>query len=176
MTRKPKILLIGHARHGKDTVAEMLATLGWSFQSSSWHCAEHVVLPAFRAVEGAPGMPQYKDAAECFEDRGNWRYYWYDVIKDYNQPYGYSKLAEDILQEHDIYVGMRNRREFEGSMKLFDHVVWVTRAHHLPDESWESNHLNDTDASYIVDNNGTLADLMRQVADLHEYLTENSNG
>lgn len=41
-----KIILIGHARHGKDTVAEMLANIyGLPFTSSSIFCADRVVLP-----------------------------------------------------------------------------------------------------------------------------------
>src|SRR6185369_672766 len=45
---KPRIVLVGHGRHGKDTVAEMLRDeYGFSFCSSSLFCAERVMMPAF---------------------------------------------------------------------------------------------------------------------------------
>ena len=34
----PKLLVVGHGRHGKDTVCEMLEAYGYTFQSSSKFC------------------------------------------------------------------------------------------------------------------------------------------
>jgi len=44
--RPVKIIVLGHARHGKDTVSEMIARMyGLPFNGSSSFCAERVILP-----------------------------------------------------------------------------------------------------------------------------------
>ena len=66
MTRLPKVLVLGYARHGKDTVCDIIKEeYGFTFRSSSEFCAEHVVHPAMRS--------EYDTWQECFADRHNHR-------------------------------------------------------------------------------------------------------
>ena len=152
-----KLLIIGHGRHGKDTVAEILARdAGLSFASSSEFACEKAVFPLLADV--------YDTAADCYADRANHRELWYHAIAAYTLRPGPS-LTEPILADHDIYVGMRRRAEFDNSRHLFGLVVWVDRPG-MPPEPTASNELTRADADLVVYNSGTLADLDVAVAEL----------
>lgn len=117
---RPRILIIGHARHGKDTVAEYLRDrTGLTFRSSSPFLAEKVVMP-----ELAKRGLHYPTVDACYADRGAHRTAWAEIISEYNGKDA-TKLARAILREADCYVGMRMAREFEASAGLFDHILWV---------------------------------------------------
>ena len=63
-----KLYICGQGRHGKDTVAEMMAGyLGLTFASSSWFVCERFI---FSALEDRHG---YSSPQECFDDRENRR-------------------------------------------------------------------------------------------------------
>lgn len=160
---KPRIALIGHARHGKDTVAEILRDkyqLG--FTSSSLVAAEKIMLPAFKAT----GKAFYCDAQECFDDRVNHRAFWFDTISAFCSTG--VELAEIIFEKNDVYVGIRNKREFNACKNagLFDVVLWVDALDRLPPEDATSMTLEPWMADFIIDNNGSLEDLQRNVASL----------
>lgn len=158
-----KILIIGHGRHGKDTVAEILARdAGLSFASSSEFACEKVVFPLMADLYDTP--------AECYADRANHRELWYHAIAAYNLRPGPS-LTEQILAGHDVYVGMRRRDEFDNSRHLFGLVVWVDRPG-VPPELEASNALTRADADLIIYNSGTLADLDVAVAELVALLDD----
>ena len=142
-----KYLVIGHGRHGKDTVCEILQQLGLTFVSSSWFVAEKVIFPHMN----------YDTVQECYDDRHNHRQQWHDLIHEYCKD-DHSRLVKEILAENDIYCGLRNRKEFEASKHLFDVVFWVDRSEHLPPES--SNELTADDADFVIDNNGSLEELV----------------
>lgn len=155
----PKLLIIGHARHGKDTVAEILRdTHGYDFVSSSEFVAREIIWDAW-------GAERYDTFEEMFADRVNHRAHWADMITDYNTP-DKTKTASTMLERgHDMYVGMRRRDELEACIaaNIFDFIIWVDRSEHLPDEPAASMDLNDQDATYHIDNNGTLEDLHEEV-------------
>lgn len=158
MTR-PKILILGHARHGKDTFAEMLsAKCGLSFVPSSLFCAEKVMLPYF-AGQGV----FYNSVTECFNDRVNHRATWHQQIARYNTP-DKAKLAREVLAIADMYVGMRCNQEYEASRPLFDHVVWVDASGRgLPPEPADSFNIRQRDDMYVVQNNWGLEELEDEV-------------
>jgi len=113
-----KVLIIGHGRHGKDTVAELLQEMhGLRFRSSSRFCAEQIVFPWL--------SDRYRTAEECFADRHNAREMWRDIIANYNAP-SPARLAKEILQESDVYVGMRAFTEFTAAKPLFDKILYVS--------------------------------------------------
>ena len=117
----PKLLLVGHGRHGKDTVAEILRDeFQMIFKSSSLAAAEIFLYDALK------DKYDYKTPEECFEDRVNHRPEWYEMICAYNDP-DKAKLAKSILLEADCYVGMRDREEIEECLKqgVFELVIWV---------------------------------------------------
>jgi hypothetical protein len=145
---RPKLMIIGHARHGKDTAAEHLR---YTFASSSEFVGRRVV---FDRLEGFyRDWMSYGHASAVndftpdevfdamFADRVNHRALWKDLIAQYcaDNP---ARTAQEMLAEgNDMYVGMRARREFEAAHPLFDHVIWIDRSEHLPPEPPDSMEL-----------------------------------
>lgn len=163
----PKLLIFGYARHGKDTVADMLVKhFGVTAVSSSWFAAEKIMVP-YLASQGIV----YPDLATCYADRVNHRKAWFDEIAAYNAV-DLAKLARGIFSEYDIYTGIRNDREFNQAKceGLFDYCIWVDRSAHLPPEAETSNKMKPWMADYILDNNGTLDELETRAITLYERL------
>ena len=161
MNKKPKLLIIGYARHGKDTVAGFLSKdYGYTYLSSSQFCSEHVIFPVLGPIYN------YATPEDCFNDRINHRKEWFDLITGYNMP-DRSKLGKDIFNVSDIYCGLRNYDEFISlkEQKVFDYSIWVDRSDHLPPEATTSNTLSPSLADIIIDNNGSLDDLKKNVFD-----------
>ena len=102
----------------------------------------------------------YSDEEQCYADRHNHRAEWYDAICDYNVPDA-ARLGREIFKAHDIYCGLRNKREFFAMKNtgVFDKAIWVDRSDHLPPENKNSMSLEQWMADYTIDNNGTLKDL-----------------
>jgi len=152
---KLKLLVIGHGRHGKDTVCEILRDkYGYSFESSSQFCSKLFI---YNDLKGKYG---YNSEEQCYADRHNHRQEWYNAICDYNVP-DPARLGREIFSEHDIYCGLRNKKEFH-SMKntgVFDYCIWVDRSEHLPPENKNSMSLEQWMSDFTIDNNGTLEDL-----------------
>ncbi|MCA0851492.1 hypothetical protein [Salipiger thiooxidans] len=158
-SRPPRLLVIGHGRHGKDTAAALLAqALGVSWASSSEFVAQRAVWPL---VEG---RGPWRDWQAMYEDRHAHREMWFHAIAAYNLAPGPS-LAEQLLEDHAIYVGMRRRAELVATRQLFDCVVWVDGSRRLPGEDPASMQLTRRDADLILDNNGTREDLERSVTE-----------
>ena len=151
---KKKLFVLGSARHGKDTFADLLRQVipELSFMSSSLFVAERAVYPALKERYG------YTSLAECYDDRVNHRAEWKDLISGYNNG-DLSRLARELFSEHDIYVGLRCIRELTAARQLADLSIWVDRSLVLPPELASSNTLTPQDCDIIVDNNGSLEDL-----------------
>lgn len=166
--KKLKLLIIGHGRHGKDTVCELLKEhYGYNFVSSSQFCADHFIYDELKDKYG------YTSPEECYADRHNRRAEWYDMICEYNAE-DPAKLGAEIFSKYDIYCGLRNIREFE-KMKTdgtFDYCIWVDRSEHLPPEDATSMSLHIDCADFVVYNNGNLDELLESVDDLMSYLEE----
>jgi hypothetical protein len=157
---KPRLLIIGHGRHGKDTVAEVLRDYhGFKFISSSYFCAGFV---AERMGYGGANP-----IATAYAERHMHRREWATLIKEYNTPDKTRTANEMLAQGYDMYVGMRQRDELEAckAAGLFDAIIWVDRSDHLPDEPASSMDLNWKDADWVIGNNGTLRDLWINVDD-----------
>jgi dephospho-CoA kinase len=139
------ILIIGHARHGKDTVAGIMQeSFGYNFESSS-EAASRIFL--FKALRDKYG---YKSPKQCFEDRVNHRVEWHDLICEYNKD-DKARLAKDILKTSNVYVGMRSDEELDECkrQKIFDVVLGVY-AHDKPEESPDSFSINIWKQSDII--------------------------
>ena len=161
-----KLLVIGHGRHGKDTVCEILQkNYNLSFESSSKFCSQLFIYDQLKDKYG------YANEEECYADRHNHRAEWYDAICDYNKDDG-ARLGREIFKVHDIYCGLRNRREYFAMKNtgVFDYAIWVDRSDHLPPESKDSMSLEQWMADYTIDNNGNLNDLYFNTYQLMEYL------
>lgn len=190
-TGKPKLLIIGHGRHGKDTVAGILRQeYGFEFTSSSLFCVERVIWDAIQDHSGAldkhekasqPGMrtvdlrtklesmrgKKYASPKDCFNDRDNFRAAWFSLIAAYCYP-DRARLAREIFAENDIYVGLRSAREFRAIVNagIVDLTIWVDAGERLPAEDSGSMRLKPWMADVIIDNNGDEEELYRNVHQL----------
>ena len=162
----PKLLLIGNARHGKDSLAEILnEEFGYTFESSSQSAANIFLYDLLKDKYG------YTTPEECFEDRVNHRQEWYEAICEYNEE-DKARLAKGILERSDCYVGMRDRAEIDECMKqgVFDLIVWVDASDRLPMEDASSFNIDKTCADIIVENNGTYEQFREKVLRLGKNL------
>lgn len=152
-----KLMVMGFARHGKDTVCEILQErYGLSFVSSSLFAAEEVVYPILKKRYG------YTSVEECFEDRYSHRDEWFNLIKGYGEVNGKDALTKRIFEECDIYCGIRNHHEFLAARdaELFDLAIWVDASKRKPAEDSESCSVSPYMADLVLDNNGSMEDLV----------------
>jgi len=162
----PKLLIIGHARHAKDTMAEILQEeFGLRFKSSSEAAAEIFIYDLLSQKYG------YTTPFECFEDRVNHRAEWHQLICDYNIQ-DKARLAKGILNQADCYIGMRDSKEIKECIKqeLFDLIIWVDASERLPLEDVSSFNITKADADIIIDNNGTFEEFKERVIRLGKSL------
>lgn len=162
----PKLLIIGAARWGKDSMAEILQEkFGLKFKSSSQAASEIFIYDVLKQKYG------YNTPEECFEDRVNHRAEWHKLICEYNID-DKSRLAKSILEHNDAYVGMRDSREIKECIHqgLFDIIIWVDASKRLPLESKESFNIDINDADIIIDNNGSFEEFQEKVIRLGKIL------
>lgn len=157
-----KLLVIGSARHGKDTVCEIMRDkYGMSFASISEFVAVKAVYPHIMDKYG------YASHAEAYADRVNHREEWRDLISAYNsEP---STLARELLECHDIYCGMRSMREFDAARHMFDAVIYVDASERVKIHD-PSLDIDASVADYVIDNNGTLEQLEANVDEVMQCL------
>lgn len=170
MERKYKLLVIGHMRHGKDTVAEMIEEFtGMSFKSSSEMAAEIFIYEELKDKYG------YSSFMECFEDRMNHRAEWHDLIKNYNTP-DKAKLAKEILKNNDMYVGMRSQVEIDKCIEdnIFDLIIGVFDPN-KPLEPKDSFDIDLFSSSDIIIPTGDLETVKEKVRKFCEYLYSKEN-
>lgn len=163
--QKPKILICGYGQHGKDTFGEILRDLfGYKISSSSWFACQKFIFGQMK-LRGA----NYSTPEQCWADRHNCRSLWYNLISEYNRG-DPSRLARELLAEHDVYVGMRNVEEFKACQDegLFDLVVWVDRSKHVAPEDKSSNTITPDLCDIMVSNNDSLDELK----DLADFISE----
>lgn len=161
-----KFLVIGHARHGKDTFAEILQEeFGLKFESSSQSAADIFIYDELKDKYG------YKTPEECFEDRVNHRAEWKTMICDYNSP-DKARLAKAILERSDCYVGMRDYEEIAECLRqdLFEIIIWVDASGRLELEDASSFNIDKSVAHVMIDNNGTLEQFRERVLRMGKLL------
>jgi dephospho-CoA kinase len=166
MENNIRLLLIGAARWGKDTLAEILHEhYGLKFISSSQACADIFIYDELKGKYG------YETPEECFNDRVNHRQEWYEMICEYNKD-DKARLAKEILKYNNTYVGMRDSSEIKECLNqgLFDLVIWVDASKRLPMESSNSFNITPSDADIIVDNNGTYDEFKEKALRLGSLL------
>ena len=161
-----KMLILGHMRHGKDSLAEIMnEEYGLTFKSSSQAAADIFLYDTLKDKYG------YTTPEECFEDRVNHRAEWKQLICDYNKD-DRAKLAKGILEQSDCYVGMRDREEINECMRqgLFDIIIWVDASERLPLEDPSSFDIDKTCADIIIENNRTFEEFKEKVLRLGKFL------
>lgn len=118
-----RFLVAGNSRSGKDTFADLMVKHAGGFlraKSSSMMALEIFLYD--RLVEHY-GL-EYNSLDEAFEDRFNHREIWFNEITEYNRG-DRTRLAMNIFEENNIYVGMRNREEFQICRPLVNLAIWV---------------------------------------------------
>lgn len=149
---KPKLMIIGHARHGKDTVCSILNLLyDLRFESSSHFVAEKAVKPYLARM----GIV-YDNFDQMYRERIHHRKEWHDAIAEYNRE-DPAKLGMELFAQYDIYCGIRSRIELE-HLRLrnaFDQVWWIDAGLRMEPEPESSMKLNEADADLIINNNGS---------------------
>jgi len=155
MSQTPKLMIVGHGRHGKDTACEILRDkYGFTFESSSKFCSKLFIFDQLKDKYG------YKTEEDCYIDRHNRRAEWFKLISDFCEEDA-AALGKSIFSEYNIYCGCRSKRELN-SMKLqgvFDYCVWVDRSEHLPPEDSSIISIEPWMADFIIDNNRDIAQL-----------------
>jgi hypothetical protein len=162
----PKLLIIGHGRHGKDTVCEILRdNYGFSFENSSRFCSRLFIYDRLK------DLYNYSNEDECHDDRHNHRADWYDAICAYNG-IDLARLGREIFAQHDIYCGLRNKREFHAMRNtgVFEYAIWVDRSDYLPSEDSSSMTLEPWMADFVIDNNGTIEQLKFNTHQLIDHI------
>lgn len=162
-----KLLIIGPARHGKDTLAEILRDeFQFKFISSSQACADIFIYDVLKVKYG------YKTPEECYNDRFNHRAEWFNLIAWYNKD-DKARLGKEILKTANCYVGMRSKDEIDECVKqnLFDLIIWVDASERMPMEDSSSFNIDKSIADIIIDNNGTEEQFRNRVKRLGKILT-----
>ena len=146
----------------------MLEQYGYTFQSSSKFCSELFIFNDLKE------QYNYDNEEECYADRHNHRTEWYNMIHGYCKD-DLAKLGRNLFAQHDIYCGLRNKREFFAMQneEIFDYAIWVDRADHLPLEDPSSMSIEQWMCDYTIDNNGDLARLQKNVDVLIKTIFKN---
>lgn len=165
-----KLLILGHGRHGKDTVAEILnRRYGLSFTCSS-DAGLTKIFPALKYIKG------YETEEQAKADKFNNRLLWKELICLLNA-FDKTALLKHILSMSDIYVGMRCKFEYEETIKqkLVDRVIWVDASSRSPvDPSLTIDF--DPSTMYYLDNNGDKEELEKNVSNMIEFFVSRGNG
>jgi hypothetical protein len=160
-----KILVLGHARHGKDTAADYLAEkLGLTYAGSSEVCCDAFIFDAIK------DKYNYNTALECFEDRVNHRIEWHNLIAEYCKD-DKAKLGRLIFEWNDIYCGVRAVAECEAVIAELDPIViWINAMSRVAPEPESSMQLKYKDSWIKVQNNGTGGEFLAELDKLVEVL------
>lgn len=150
---KPKILLTGPGGHGKDTATYPFRVAGYRAASSSAVMLDHAIWEQWAKFH-------YETKEHAFQDRRNNRFIWKGLIRQYNHP-DPTRLARTVLAENDVYVGMRDRDEFEAcrAAGLFDYVVYLYDPRKK--DPGDCGVLK-SDAHRIILNDGSIADCLNR--------------
>ena len=161
-------MICGYARHGKDTVADILKeTFGLRHESSS-----HIAMREFLREELADRFGLvYESEEDCYKDRVNHRAKWFDLISEYNRD-DLARLCRLVYETNDIYVGIRCVWEFKAAkyQRLFDLSVWVDACGRHESEPVSSNTITRDDCDFVIINNGTEEELGRKVKRTFFYM------
>lgn len=155
----PKMLIVGHARHGKDTLAEIWnEVFGLKYTGSSQACADIFIYDALKLKYG------YKTPEECFNDRVNHREEWHNMIAEYNKE-DKARLGKEILLVSDCYVGMRANDEIKECLRqgIFELVIWVDASERVELEGSESFNIDKSCVDLIIENNTTEKEFRNKV-------------
>lgn len=152
-----KVLVIGHAQHGKDTVKDSLAgRWGLKTMNVSLFAVETFIYSALAPKYG------YLSHQQCYENRHGdaMRQEWADLFDKYCGE-DKARFVRECLTYTDVYAGIRHRDQFEAARPLFDLVLWVDASKRKPIEP--TLELTEEDSDWILDNNLSKTYLYLQI-------------
>ena len=184
---KPRILVVGHARHGKDTVALYMQKMhDYRFVSPSWMYLMEVIWPAIRGVyqtsttfrnvrELAEMEIQYENVSDALEYKGEHRKLWFDLISEWLSG-DLLRAARIVYGDGHIHCGIRRVDEFTAVCEEFNpYVVWVNSLERgVPPEPKESFQLTESMAHWVLDNSQGLPHLYKAIDNMVEEIETNS--
>jgi len=159
-----KLLILGSGGHGKGTLCNILSkNFGYKYIDSSLVAAKEIIFPSFN------GKSWYFDYQDCYEDRHsevgiNMRELWFKKINEYNKDQK-DRLVELVLQQSDIYDGLRDTEELEEAIKneRFDYIIGIYNPR-VKEESKESFNIDMWKyCDFVVNNGGTKEELEERV-------------
>lgn len=158
-----KILVLGDAQHGKDTVADLLRDEhGFKHYSASKVILDDIVWPVLG--------PLYSSKEEAYADRVNHRATWFDLVKAklVHQP---TYIVEKCLANGDLYCGVRSLTEFKAVRDYFDFILWIDASGRgVPPEPSSSMEIDKSVADFIIYNERDLAYLRGSVASAVDWM------
>lgn len=146
-----KLFVIGHKEHGKGQFCEIAQRIfGLTHMGTSAFNAQMM----FNLMRDTHG---YTTVEECHADRKNHRELWFTEIRNFCGEVPH-RVYSNILAEHNICEGARNRQEFESGRlhnATGDLIIWIDASERMPLESSDSMELTKDDADIIIPNNGS---------------------
>lgn len=152
-----KILILGHAQSGKDRVAELFSYhLQLRYENASIIASREFIFDKLR------NLYNYKTPLDCYNDRDNVRPVWYYLFHEYNLS-DKGRFVRKVLENYDIYAGLRDSKQVEAVSHLFDLIVWVDADKRNGTENFSSCNVTSDMADVIIDNNAELDCLYAEV-------------
>ena len=157
------IYVIGHAQHGKTTVARCLAgMLDCSYADSSLWMADKVVRPYLAEKFDV----HYETVEEAHRDRYKWREEWKASIAAYNAE-DPAKLSREIFFENRIYCGCRTLAEYTAGRHELGAVSIFVDAYERSGELERGLEISPADCDYTLNNN---EDWYYTIARIHTFV------
>lgn len=153
--KETKILVLGHAQHGKDTVAEYLAEkLNVPYTGASMIWAQMMY-----------EHWGYASAEECYEDRDNHRPEWHQGIAMFCRA-DKARFGRTVYETNKIYCGTRKQDELDAVIAEFNPIVFYVDARKRKTlESEESYSIEIPRNAILLDNNYQGVDRLKNQID-----------
>lgn len=157
---KRKLVIIGHAGHGKTTVSKVMAKLyNYRLKDPTDFIAEHIMVK----------NGYYRNFYDALYYKDSEREKWFKAVETYNLSDN-TRLVSNIFEHSDIYAGIRKYEELEDVKKKFNPIViWVENKNVKP-EPETSCTVKIEQADFVINNPGTLNELYKDVVSLYTQM------
>lgn len=159
-----KIIVVGHAEHGKDEVASILELELGLMNISATHILVHNIVP--QSFLNDIGLSR----EELELNKGQYRKQLFNFVRQYNKSKNReSSFIEYVLSASDIYTGVRAKEELQGAKDRAKElgwnlvVIWVDASKRKPLENKEIMSIEPDMADIIIDNNSDKNTLYKKV-------------
>lgn len=161
----PKLLVLGHGRHGKDTACEMIKELGYTYRPTSKLLSDLFIFDYLKETHG------YKNSEDCYNDRHNHRSIWYKLIQDYCRD-DLTRLGKQVFAQYNVYCGLRDFKQLDAMRKsqVFDYAIWVDRSSVVPQEPSTSMTIHQSMCDFMIDNNADTEHLKKNIVSILEEI------